>query len=238
MVEDRENIEWLYSRLGDYRSKRILFNVVYYWLMLDHKRIGQMHETIYPQYFDLDLVKCDENEVFVDIGGYIGDTVVSYITMYGKECYDKIYSYEIVPANIDYIEKNIEIFKLDNVIIRKKGASDKSDSLFLEKDEVSSISQLSKSGDINVETVTVDEDIEGKVTFIKMDIEGGEEKALLGCSKKIAEYHPKLALSAYHNNTHLWKLAKIIDDIDPTYKFYFRYYGGPMLPTEYVLYAI
>lgn len=238
LVEHRQDIEWLYSRLGDYRSKKILTCILYYWLMLDYQKIDQIQDKFYSQYFDLDLVHCDENEVFVDIGSYIGDTLVSYSKTFGVDCYKRTYCYEIVPNSVEYINRNIEQFNLKNVVVRQKGASDKKGKLFIPKDEASSISQLSEEGEICVETVTIDDDIDEPVTFIKMDIEGAEEQALLGCRKKILENHPKLALSAYHNNSHLWELAKIIEEIDPTYNFYLRYYGGPLIPTEYILYAI
>lgn len=238
LVEHRSDIEWLYSRLCDYKSKRILVNVLCYWLMIDIKRISQLEDKVFPQYFDLDLISCDKNEVLVDIGAYIGDTVLSYANTFGEDAFKRIYCYEIVPANIEYLKKNIELDKLENVVIRDKGVSNKKGSLFLNGNEVSSITQLSDEGDYEVETVTIDDDIDEDITFIKMDIEGAEEEALLGCLKKIKANHPKLALSIYHNNQHLWKLARIIDDVDHTYKFYLRYYGGPMLPTEYILYAI
>lgn len=238
LVDHLEDIEWLYSKLGDYRSKKILLMILNYWLKLDYKRISQIQDKNYAQYFDLDLVSCNKEEVFVDIGGFIGDTLISYSQSFGKENYKNLYCYEIVPTNIEYIKSNIERFKLDNVIVKEKGVSDKKGVLYLSDDELSSISQLQEEGKIKVETVTIDEDIKGRVSFIKMDIEGAEEKALIGCKKKIKEYHPKLSLSVYHTNHHLWKLAKIIDEIDPNYKFYLRYYGGVMLPTEYLLYAI
>lgn len=238
LVDNVDKFEWLYDNLGDYRSKKILVSILYYWLMLDFKRVQKIQDSTYSQYFDLDLIKCDENEVFVDIGGYIGDTFISYVKTFGKKCYKKIYCYEIVPANIEYIKKNIELFELENIVVCEKGVSDKKGVLALPKDEVSSVIKLVEDGDIQVETVTIDDDIPEDVTFIKMDIEGAEETALLGCLKKISQSHPKLALSAYHNNEHLWKLAKIIHEVDPSYKFYFRYYGGALLPTEYILYAI
>ncbi len=238
LVDHLEDFEWLYQNLKDYRSKRILVNILYYWLMSDPKKIGQIKDGTFYQYFDPDLVQCSEEEVFVDIGGYIGDTLINYSKAFGKNCYKRMYCYEIVPANIEYIEKNVELFQLDNVIIRKKGASSRNGTMFLSSNVLSSISQLSEAGSFDVPIVKIDDDIEEDVTFIKMDIEGGEEEALLGCIEKIKENHPKLALSVYHNHKDLWKLPRIIYEADPSYHFYLRYYGSAILPTEYIIYAI
>ncbi|WP_432401572.1 FkbM family methyltransferase [Wukongibacter sp. M2B1] len=239
LVEHREDFEWIYKLLKDFRSKRILTNILYYWLMSDPKKIEQIYDKTFSQYFDLDIVKCSENEVFVDIGGYIGDSLVNYSKAFGSNCYKRMYCYEIVAANIEYIEENIKLFNLDNVIIRKKGASNRNGTMYISSDDVlSSISQLSESGAFAVPTVKIDDDIEEDVTFIKMDIEGGEEEALLGCIDKIKKNHPKLALSIYHNHKDIWKLARIIYDADPSYDFYIRYYGSSILPTEYIIYAV
>ena len=237
-VEHREDFKWLYQILNDYRSKRILVNILYYWLMSDPKRIDQIYDQTFSQYFDLDIVKCSKDEVFVDVGGFIGDTLVSYIKTFGNDCYKKLYCYEIAPANIEYIEKNIELFHIDHVEIKEKGASDRNGTMYLSSNELSSINQLSESGEMTVPIVKIDDDIEEDVTFIKMDIEGGEEKALLGCLEKIKKNHPKLALSVYHNHKDLWKLTRMIYEADPSYHFYLRYYGSPVFPTEYILYAI
>ncbi|WP_101696902.1 FkbM family methyltransferase [Clostridium minihomine] len=237
-AEHREDFEWIYHRLEDYRSKRILVNILYYWLMSDPKRIEAICDKTFSQYFDLDLVQCDENEVFVDIGGFIGDTLVDYSKVFGTNCCKRMYCYEIVPENIKYIEKNKELFHLDSVVIRQKGAGNKNGTMYFSSNSISSVNQLSETGEYEVPVVRIDDDIEEDVTFIKMDIEGGEEKALLGCAEKIRKNHPKLALSVYHNHKDLWKLPRLIEEIDPSYRFYFRYYGFPLVPTEYVLYAI
>lgn len=238
LVNHLEDFKWLYPLLKDYRSKKILVNILYYWLMSDPKRIEGIYDRTYRQYFDLDIVKCDENEVFVDIGGYIGDSIVDYTRAFGKDCYKRIYSYEIVSKNIEYIEKNVKLFELDNIIINKKGAGSKNGTMYISSDDISSINQLAESGKYAIPVVKIDDDIEEDVTFIKMDIEGGEEEALLGCIQKIKDNHPKLALSIYHNHKDMWKLPRIIYDADPTYNFYIRYYGSSILPTEYVIYAI
>lgn len=238
LVEHREDFEWLYGVLKDHRSKRILVNILYYWLMSDPQRVEQICDKAFSQYFDLDILNCDENEVFVDIGGYIGDTLIQYAKVFGKNGYKRIYCYEIVPANIEYIEKNIALLELNNVMIRQKGAGDKNGTLYFDSNTLSSVSQLSESGAIAVPVTKVDDDIEETVTFIKMDIEGGEESALSGCLETIKRDHPKLALSVYHNHKDLWKLARMIHAADPSYHFYLRYYGMPVFPTEYVLYAV
>jgi FkbM family methyltransferase len=238
LVEHRQDFEWLYGRLGDYRSKKVLLVILSFWLSSNYKPIAEIQEKLFHQYFDFDLVRCNKDEIFVDIGAYIGDTMVDYVKMYGADCYKKIYCYEILQENIDYIKKNEELFKLKNVIVNKKGVSNKSGFLYTSGDAVSSVCTLSEEGSIKVPAVTLDEDVDEPVTFIKMDIEGGEEDALLGCRKKIQENHPKLALSVYHNHKDLWKLARIIEEFDPSYRFYLRYYGYPLVPTEYLLYAI
>ncbi|MDX9871051.1 MAG: FkbM family methyltransferase [Clostridia bacterium] len=238
LVEHREDFEWLYGILKDFRSKRILVNILYYWLLSDPKTIEQIYDKTFSQYFDLDLVQCSKDEVFVDIGGYIGDTLVNYVKTFGEQCYKRLYCYEIVPANIECIENNIKHFPPDNMIIRKIGAGNRNGVLYFSSDVVSSVSRLSESGAIAVPVVKIDEDIEEDVTFIKMDIEGGEEEALLGCLEKIKKNHPKLALSVYHNHKDIWKLPRIIYEADPSYHFYLRYYGSPVLPTEYILYGV
>lgn len=238
LVNHMEDFQWIYDNLSDMRSKRILVNILTYWLMSDPIKIGQIYEQTFDQYFDLDIVKCDTNEVFVDIGGYIGDTLVNYTKVFGKHCYKRIYTYEIVAKNIELIEENIKLFDLDNVVIREKGASDRNGTMYLSSNIVSSISKLSDSGTYAIPIVKVDDDISEDITFIKMDIEGAEEEALLGCIEKIKKNHPKLALSVYHNHKDLWKLPRIIHEADPTYRFYLRYYGGSILPTEYLIYAI
>lgn len=110
--------------------------------------------------------------------------------------------------------------------------------MFISSNGMSSEIKLSEGGEIAVKTVKIDDDIDEDITFIKMDIEGGEEEALLGCVEKIRRNHPKLALSVYHNHKDIWKLARIVYNIDSSYNFYMRYYGSPILPTEYMLYAV
>jgi FkbM family methyltransferase len=74
-----------------------------------------------------------------------------------------------------------------------------------------------------------------KVTFIKMDIEGAELKALQGAKQTILKDKPKLAICIYHSDEDMIGIAEFIHEIVPEYKLYVRQYG---YYSETVLYAI
>lgn len=232
-----EDYVWLYQKLKDYRSKKLLLAIIKNWYQYDFQTLKETIETMFFDYFDLDIVKCDENEVVVDLGAYIGDTVYQYLDTYGSDCYKKIYCYEITEETFEYLNNNLKNYP--NIECFRKAVSDSSGKMYLkESREGASANTLKEEGDIFVEVVTIDEDIKEPVTLIKMDIEGFEQKALLGCKKKIQQNHPKLLISVYHNHEDIWKIPKMIEEIEPGYRFYLRNHGGPIFPTEITLLAI
>lgn len=81
-------------------------------------------------------------------------------------------------------------------------------------------------------------EINEPVTFIKMDAEGEDSDLLLKCAEVIKEHHPKLAISIYHGFDDLWRIAGMIDEIDDSYDFYIRHYGGNIVPMEFVLLGV
>lgn len=226
---------WLYANLADYRSKMVLSAIVRNWTDLDFQSLKNVTET-HACYFDPDLIPDCCDEVFVDIGAYIGDTVMDFISMYGN-CYKQIYCYEITDESLDALRRNTMYY--DNISIRGKGVGKGNGFLYItEHSESSSANVLKEEGDTRIETVTIDSDIEEPITFIKMDIEGGEQDALLGCRETIQAHHPKLAISVYHNYEDIWKIPQMIHEWNDSYKFYLRYYGGDLIPTKIVLYAL
>ena len=87
----------------------------------------------------------------------------------------------------------------------------------------------------SVNTSNLDDMIDEKVSFIKLDIEGAEYKALLGARRIIKTYKPKLAICVYHRHDDLCRLPMLIHEMVPDYKFYLRHHH----PNEWdtVLYA-
>lgn len=229
------DFSWLYDHLKDYRSKIVLFGIINYWYNNNFDFLDKAYEKNYNHYFDLDLINCDDSEVFVDVGAYTGDTILDYIKTYIN--YKSIYAYEITPSSIEYIKQNLNNYP--NIFIKNNAVLDKKTTLYIKNNSVSnSANTLDNTGDIQVQGITIDEDIKEKITMIKMDIEGSELKALNGCVNHIKNDTPKLLISVYHKHEDLINIPKLIYNINPNYKFYLRYYGNKYYPTETVLLAI
>ncbi len=237
LKENTEQFNWLYFTLKDYKSKKLLYGILNNWFCYDFNTVKPCLGTPYKHYFDLDIIPHCENEVIVDLGAYTGDTILDYIDTYGENSYNKIYCYDITDEVFIYLKNNLSKYK--NIIYRKKAISDKIGNLYLEANSSSiSANRVCEEGDILLDSTTLDEDIKEKVSMIKMDIEGHEKKALLGSINHIKNDNPKLLISVYHNNNHLWELPKLINDINPNYDYYLRCYGNCIYPTEIVLFAI
>lgn len=74
------------------------------------------------------------------------------------------------------------------------------------------------------------------VTYIKLDVEGAERKALQGAEKIIRKNHPRLAVSIYHKPEDILELPEYILSLHGDYRFYIRHYQ--MSPCETILYAL
>lgn len=235
LKEHREDFVWLYKQLGDQRSRLVLVSILYSWITFDPFYIRVMKEANFTDYFDLDLVKCGANEVMVDLGAWTGDSTLNYIQTYGK--YKRIYCYEIDESSMKKMKKNLSEYS--GIEFRNKGAGNKNGIGYIEGEPDSTCNKLTerKSGK-EVELVRLDDDIDEKVTLIKMDIEGAEQEALLGASRHIREERPKLLISVYHNNEDIWKIPRMVREMYPEYQFYLRSNGNQPGPAEIVLLAI
>jgi len=233
--ENAEGYFWLYQHLTDYRSKATLLGILKNWCFFSS--MDPYREKVFDDYFDLDIVHCDQNEVFVDVGAFTGDTIISYIRTYGSNNYKKIYCYEITPSIFIELRSNLQLFK--NIECRRLGLSDIQDTLSIDSNGILSSNRLtSTAGDMHVQVTTLDDDISDPVSFIKMDIEGSEQKALRGSKKHITEEKPKLAIAVYHDNDDLWGIPRLIHSMNSDYQFYLRYNGSDLYPTETTLIAI
>lgn len=197
--------------------------------------IGKMNDELYKQqYFDLPYLTHDDNEIFADCGCFDGTTSFLF-DKWSKGKYQHIYAFE--PDNINYQKcKEALNQKLHSVSLFNCGVWEKKEKIYFEEGK-GSASETIAYGEKQIFAEALDDILEGKgATFIKMDIEGSELKALQGCRKTIMKYKPKLAVCVYHKSEDIWEIPQFLLDLNSDYKFYLRHYS--LGHWETVLYAI
>jgi len=191
-------------------------------------------EKIYGKEYFENLITNNE-EIFVDAGCFDGGTALEFID-FAKGDFKKIYAFEPDPVSFKNCEKNLsEFIEVGKCEVYNCALNDKNETVhFLNK--ATPGSRIDKDG-ILIKSVALDDILKDeKVTFIKMDIEGGEYNALIGAKNIIAKNHPKLAICIYHKPEDIFELPNLILEIDSTYKFYIRHYSATDVSS--VLYAI
>lgn len=233
LAKNLDNFKWLYYRLADNRSKAILIGIIEYWFDFDISKLHRFSETIFKDYYDLDIIQCDENEVFVDLGAYTGDSIIDYIDTYGT--YKKIYGYEITPSTFEELKKKTE--RYNNIYLRNKGVGLEHCFMKVNDDYNNAGNTLCMVGNKQIEVVSLDEDIDEKITLVKMDIEGAEKDAIKGMQNHIISEKPRLMISTYHIPSDIFDIPLLIDSIRDDYEFYMRFNGRGIWPCDYVFFA-
>ena len=235
LLKNIRHYDWLYSRLEDNASLQVFANLIRYRIIPDQSFLKAAYDSKHPQYFDKGIVSCDENEVFVDCGGFTGDTTEEFIRQFRN--YKQIYVYEPSLDNIQTCRNNLS--KYDRVAVRPCGVGEKSDALAMDSNSSSSTFMAEKKAadSQGIRIVSLDEDIREPITFLKMDVEGFEIPALLGAKRHIRDDFPKLAICTHHIVSDMWEIPRLIDAIHPGYRFYIRHYDFPQ-NWETVLYAV
>lgn len=208
----------IYQQLNDELSRNAFKNLLNFRKNGALTYLSSFSVDPIGQYFE-DFLNFTDNEVFVDAGGYDGQTSIEFI----KHCprYKSIYILEPSKENLALAEKNLKNFK--NVNFISKGLSNQKDILRFDTGS-GSASSISDNGTIEIEVDTLDELVNEKVTFIKMDIEGAEALAIEGMKRHIFNDYPKMAISVYHKVDDLWKIPEQILAIRDDYDLYLRHY--------------
>ena len=247
-------IEKMEAALYDDRSKKIYREVVRRRIIGATGEYNKLKTRIDPQYLYQDMYKnVSGNEIIVDCGGYIGDSVEKFVLAFGNKV-KKIYSFECFEDNILKIKEMGQTLKKEGwsgeLVVASYAVSDKTDKIIFNdignpdsgylpdsRLTVQYNEKLAPIKTIEVETRTIDGFIpeDEKVTLIKMDIEGAEYDALKGAEKTIKKDKPRLAISIYHNPSDYWRIYELIHEFSSEYKFAVRHHQNNHLDT--VLYA-
>jgi len=117
---------------------------------------------------------------------------------------------ELAPDSIEVLKRNFaEEIRAGQVIVYEKGVWDRDDelTLYVDPQNAAANSVLNRRetshASVKVPLTTIDKLVAElkleRVDYIKMDIEGAEQRALRGARETIRRFRPRLSLSAYHN---------------------------------------
>lgn len=169
------------------------------------------------------LLGLGNEEVYVDCGAFIGDTVEEFT---GKvEGYSHIYAIE--PDGRTYKKLTANTEGLKNISLINAAVSDKTGSTTF----FAAGSRGSRQKSVGVETATVSIDtlLEGGTAgYIKMDVEGMEAEAIDGAKDTIRRHRPKMYLSCYHRSEDMFDIPLRVLSIRDDYKLHIVHH--PCLP--------
>ncbi|MHB8129588.1 MAG: FkbM family methyltransferase [Mobilitalea sp.] len=202
--------------------------------IIECDRVFELEILFEAQYFDEEIIKPEDNEIFIDGGSYNLDTTILFQRWCNNK-YEKIYAFEPDLDNYNNCKRILEEKHLDKVELYQAGLWSENTQLHFDA-KGTSASTLDDQGVIIVPVVSIDEILQGKrVSFIKMDIEGAELKALEGARETILKYRPKLAICLYHKTEDIIEIPLYLRSLISDYKIYIRHYSTGEIET--VLYA-
>lgn len=174
-----------------FEDKRMYYPYDQKFYVIDGKKVvidvlGEQQPTS-PHLYIKDDITVEPGDVVADAGVCEGNFALRYI-----EKASKIYLFESDRRWIKPLQKTFEKFS-DKVVLCDK---------FLGKND-------------QAESITLDTVVEGRLDFLKMDIEGAEEAALLGGENVLRNNDVKCAICSYHKP----EAERDIKDILQTYGY-------------------
>lgn len=223
-----------FSLLADEKSREVFLNVLRF-------KVSGKTDYLFSCQSEKDevyknILKLSQNESIVDLGAYDGDTIREFLSVTDGK-YKSITAFEPDEKNFKKLERKTA--ELQNIKRYNLGAWDKKETLYFQKKggRNSRQSETGTEKTVSVNFDSVDNIADGEITFIKMDIEGAELKALEGAKNTIEKYKPKLYVCAYHRNEDFFALIEKIHSLSPEYKIYMRHH--PYIPAwETNIYAV
>jgi len=167
-------------------------------------------------------VRIKEGDIVLDCGANVG----VYTRRALRQGARIVVAIEPAPQNIEVLKRNFASeIEQGRVVVYPKGVWDKDDMLVLHQHSDNSAADSfvinqeadkkeTHASDEKLPLTTIDKLVAelklDRVDFIKMDIEGAEVRALNGARETIAQFHPRMALSTYHDPSHPVEVPKAV----------------------------
>lgn len=235
---NHQKLEMIQDLFVDDYSKKTFEGLINYRLTRNLDYLKQI-KSLNSIYLDEDFIDIDylKTSVCIDGGAFDGDTIKYFID---KSETNQLYfhAYEADLMNCNALKKYIASIHGLKVFIHNAALWNKDGELlhFSGGGLSAAIKDAITNDHVKTETIDSLMNVEKRIGYIKLDIEGSENKALNGARKIIKRDKPVLAICAYHLQDDLIELPKLILEINPEYKLYLRHYR--LSSSDTIIYAV
>lgn len=224
-------LELLYSVLADEHSKKVFENII------NFKLSGELPYLVgsYSEKEEaFSILSLNSSESYLDLGAYRGDTIEEFLHYSGGN-YRSITALE--PDRKTFQKLKLYAGDMDNTQLFNMGIWSEDTDLSFDA-SLGRGSSINSSGTQKLAVTKIDTLFRRRtVTYIKADVEGAEEKMLIGGKNVIFRDKPKLNIAIYHRSEDIFKLPLMIHSIVPDYRLYIRQH--PHIPAwDLNLYAV
>ncbi|MBQ4767261.1 FkbM family methyltransferase [Pectobacterium versatile] len=226
-ITNKEKYENVRGLLSDNESCQTFDNLIKFRLTSDISYLSDFSLNLKNQYFDTPLNEKNDEDIFIDAGSFDGATTLEFIKRYPN--YKSVHIFEPDPLCMEKIKENLNGVR--NIEFYPYAVSNENKASRFSSQ--GSLSKISDFGDTEIHTVQLDNILKVKPSFIKMDIEGHEIKAIEGTKEIISNYGPKLAICAYHRIDDFWRIPELVYSYNKSYNLYMRHYTEGLLETVY-----
>lgn len=202
-------------------------------IRLKAHKLHVVHTYLAEQYrykSELTEVGVKPGDIVVDGGGCWGDTALYFANACGPD--GQVHVFEFSRDNIKLLMENVSNnpHLQSQIHLQANAMWDKSDLQITFSENGPSTRPIvdSSEGGGGGVTLSIDDWFQrssmDKVDFIKLDVEGSEERCLIGAKNSISKFKPRLAVAVYHSLNDFVVLPKLIDQMNPDYKLYLGHY--------------
>lgn len=143
-------------------------------------------------------------DVVFDIGAHAGFYTLLASSLVGHG--GRVIAFEPLPSNLEHLGAHLRLNNVDNVQVIEAAVSDTDGQFSFKLGDGTTTGSLSPGGELKVRTVSLDTmHAKGDIPIpsaIKMDIEGGEIRALIGAKKILEQHHPIIFLATHSAEIH------------------------------------
>ncbi len=171
-----------------------------------------------------DILRLGDNELYVDLGAYNGDTIDEFLK-YSGGSYRRVVALE--PNAKNFGKLSAHCADMERVELWQLGAWNENTALTF-NNKAGRNSAISEKG-VQTRVARVDTVLCGAAaSYIKADVEGADAETLLGMTETLKNHKPKLNFAAYHRFEDIFKMPLLIHRLNPDYKIYLRHH--PYIP--------